>query len=61
MKAADAVGDRAGVDAALRHLALVLDVDGDPLGVVHPQTAALYARLAPRSDSARANALPSSR
>ena len=45
MKAADAAGDRAGVEATLRHLALVLEIDGDPLRSVHPETAALYARL----------------
>jgi DNA-binding SARP family transcriptional activator len=45
MEAADAAGDRAGVEATLRHLALVLEIDGDPLRGVHPETAALYARL----------------
>jgi DNA-binding SARP family transcriptional activator len=45
MRAADAAGDRAGVEATLRHLALVLEIDGDPLRAVHPETAALYARL----------------
>lgn len=46
MRAADAAGNREGIDAALRHLALVLEIDGDPLKGVHPQTAALYGRLA---------------
>jgi hypothetical protein len=32
----------------LRHLALVLEIDGDPLRGVHPETAALYARLSGR-------------
>ncbi|HXZ83763.1 MAG TPA: bacterial transcriptional activator domain-containing protein [Acidimicrobiales bacterium] len=49
MEAADAAGDRAGVEATLRHLALVLEIDGDPLRGVHPETAALYARLSGRS------------
>ena len=48
MEAADAAGDRAGVEATLRHLALVLEIDGDPLRGVHPETAALYARLSGR-------------
>lgn len=46
MRAADAAGNRLGVESALRHLALVLEIDGDPLHAVHPQTAALYMRLA---------------
>jgi hypothetical protein len=45
MRAADAAGNRQGIDAALRHLALALEIDGDPLSRVHPQTAALYQRL----------------
>ncbi len=45
MRAADAAGNWAGVEASMRHLALVLEVDGDPLDAVHPETAALYARL----------------
>jgi DNA-binding SARP family transcriptional activator len=49
MEAADAAGDRAGVEASLRHLALVLEIDGDPLRGVHPETAALYARLSGRA------------
>jgi DNA-binding SARP family transcriptional activator len=46
MRAADAAGNRHGVESALRHLAVVLEIDGDPLRSVHPQTAALYTRLA---------------
>jgi DNA-binding SARP family transcriptional activator len=49
MEAADAAGDRAGVEATLRHLALVLEIDGDPLRGVHPETAALYTRLSGRT------------
>ncbi|HTW98793.1 MAG TPA: bacterial transcriptional activator domain-containing protein, partial [Acidimicrobiales bacterium] len=45
MRVADAAGDRAGVDAVLRQLGVLLEIDGDPLRGVHPQTAALYARL----------------
>jgi DNA-binding SARP family transcriptional activator len=48
MEAADAAGDRGAVEATLRHLALVLEIDGDPLRGVHPETAALYARLSGR-------------
>jgi len=48
MVASDAAGDRAGVEATLRHLALVLEIDGDPLGRVHPETARLYNRLCGR-------------
>lgn len=54
MRAADAAGNRAGVEAILRHLALVLEIDGDPLRGVHPETAALYERLR-GSDGARAH------
>lgn len=46
MRAADAAGNRAGVRAAFRQLGLVLEIDGDPRRGVHPQTAALYDRLA---------------
>ena len=38
-----------GAEATLRHLALVLEIDGDPLRGVHPETAALYARLSGRT------------
>lgn len=48
MRAADAAGNRAGVETAMRTLALVLEIDGDPLQGVHPETAALYARLVGR-------------
>ena len=48
MRSADLAGNRAGVEATLRHLALVLEVEGDPLRHVHPETAALYARLVGR-------------
>lgn len=57
MEAADANGDRAGVEATLRHLALVLEIDGDPLRVVHPETARLYERLLGRAKPALTNAL----
>jgi hypothetical protein len=51
MRAADAAGNRQGVDAIFRHLALVLEVDGDPTVGVHPETAELYARLMGRSSA----------
>jgi DNA-binding SARP family transcriptional activator len=52
MRAADAAGDRAGIDAVLRQLAVLLEIDGDPLRGVHPQTAALYAHLTTGSHAA---------
>jgi DNA-binding SARP family transcriptional activator len=55
MEAADANGDRAGVEATLRHLALVLEIDGDPLRAVHPETARLYERLLGGTKSALTN------
>lgn len=51
MEAADANGDRAGVEATLRHLALVLEIEGDPLRAVHPETARLYERLLGKTSS----------
>jgi DNA-binding SARP family transcriptional activator len=45
MLAADAAGNRGGVEAALRALAQALDCSGDPLEIVHPETATLYRRL----------------
>lgn len=48
MLASDAFGNRAGVEEALRQLALVLEIDGDPLLGVHPETARLYQRLTSR-------------
>jgi len=45
MSAADSAGNRGGVESALRSLAHVLDHPGDPLEIVHPETAALYRRL----------------
>lgn len=55
MRAADAAGNRAGVEAVLRQLAALLELDGDPLRGVHPETAELYLRLArpqPRAEAA---------
>jgi DNA-binding SARP family transcriptional activator len=49
MRAADALGNRGGVDAALRSLALALELEGDPLLGVHPETSALYRSLTIRS------------
>lgn len=48
MRAADAAGNRAGVEAALRQLACVLELGEEPLGAVHPETAALYRSLMSR-------------
>ncbi len=45
MRAADALGNRAGVESTLRQLALILEIDGDPLAGVHPKTAQLYGEL----------------
>jgi DNA-binding SARP family transcriptional activator len=38
-------GSRAGVEAVLRNLALSLDWNGDPVDVVHFETADLYRQL----------------
>lgn len=48
MRAADAVGNRAGVEAVFRNLVVILEIEGDTLGGVHPETAALYERLVGR-------------
>jgi hypothetical protein len=45
MAAADQLGNRGGVESVLRSLAQALDWRGDPLKIVHPETAALYRRL----------------
>lgn len=45
MRAADGLGNRGGVDAALRNLALALELEGDPLLGIHPETSALYRSL----------------
>jgi DNA-binding SARP family transcriptional activator len=45
MLAADTAGNRAGVEAALREMAQVFEIEADPLGGVHPETAELYRRL----------------
>jgi DNA-binding SARP family transcriptional activator len=49
MRAADGLGNRGGVDAALRSLALALELEGDPLLGIHPETSALYRNLTARS------------
>jgi hypothetical protein len=36
------------VDAALRSLAVALEIEGDPLFGIHPETSALYRRLTAR-------------
>lgn len=45
MLAADRNGNRKGIEAVLKSLAVVLDIKGDPLAAVHPATAELYRRL----------------
>jgi hypothetical protein len=45
MVACDDAGNRGGVESVLRSLAQVLDCSGDPLEMVHPETAALYRQL----------------
>ncbi len=45
MLASHAAGNRGGIESALRSLARVLEWDGEPLEVVHPETATLYRRL----------------
>ncbi|MGA2805944.1 MAG: bacterial transcriptional activator domain-containing protein [Acidimicrobiales bacterium] len=45
MRAADGLGNRGGVDAALRSLARALELEGDPLLSIHPETSALYRSL----------------
>jgi DNA-binding SARP family transcriptional activator len=49
MRAADGLGNRGGVEAALRSLAVALELEGDPLLGIHPETSALYRRLTSRS------------
>jgi DNA-binding SARP family transcriptional activator len=51
MRAADALGNRAGVESTLRQLALILEIDGNPLHGVHPKTAKLYHELTATSVS----------
>lgn len=48
MRAGAAAGNLGKVDATLRHLALALEIEGDPLGAVHPDTARLYQQLSGR-------------
>jgi DNA-binding SARP family transcriptional activator len=49
MRAADAMGNRGGIEAALRSLAAALELEGDPLLGIHPETSALYRRLTSRA------------
>jgi hypothetical protein len=48
MRAADASGNRSGVDAIYRNLRIIIDIEGDGSSV-HPETAALYEQLSGRS------------
>jgi len=49
MRAADAAGNRSGIDAIYRNLVLILDIEADGTSYVHPETAALYERLSGRT------------
>jgi DNA-binding SARP family transcriptional activator len=49
-------GNRAGIEAALCTLARSLDWDGDPLEVVHRETALLYRQLVGRHRSSEPGA-----
>ena len=46
MRAAAALGSRASLGESLQRLARILELEGDPLRGVHPETAALYVELA---------------
>lgn len=61
MRAADAAGNRSGVEAVFRNLVLIMDIDGDGLAGIHPETTALYEQLSGRAASApaKASAIPS--
>lgn len=48
MRAGAAAGNLGRVEETLRHLALALELDGDPLVQVHPETARLYRELSGR-------------
>jgi hypothetical protein len=52
MRAADATGNRSGVDAIYRNLRAIIDIEGDGSSV-HPLTAALYDRLSGRTGERR--------
>jgi DNA-binding SARP family transcriptional activator len=45
MRAADASGNRSGVDAIYRNLRIIIDIEGDGICSVHPETTALYEQL----------------
>ena len=49
MRAADASGNRSGVDAVYRNLRIIIDIEGDGICSVHPETAALYEQLSGRN------------
>jgi DNA-binding SARP family transcriptional activator len=49
MRAADQAGNRGAIEEVLQQLVLVLEIDGDPLVAVHPETAALYQALSGRA------------
>jgi len=49
MRAADAAGNRSGVEAVFRNLVLIMDIDGEGLSGIHPETTALYEQLSGRT------------
>ncbi|MGH9268917.1 MAG: bacterial transcriptional activator domain-containing protein, partial [Acidimicrobiales bacterium] len=49
MRAADAMGNPQGVEAALDELVRALEIDVEPYDSLHPETIALYRRLSRRS------------
>lgn len=52
MRAADAAGNRSGVEAVYRNLVLLADIDGDGTSGIHPDTTALYELLSGRRSRA---------
>jgi DNA-binding SARP family transcriptional activator len=48
MRAADAAGNRSGVETVYRNLVLLMDIDGDGESGIHPETTELYERLSGR-------------
>ena len=48
MRAADSAGNRSGVEAVWRNLVLLMDIDGDGITGIHPETAAMYELLSGR-------------
>ena len=53
MRAADAAGNRSGVEAVYRNLVLLTDLDGDGTSGIHPDTTAVYEQLSGRRTGVR--------